>query len=58
MLSHKVIYCCLEYGVLIGNTFPVIVSRELACLSLPVPSTVSYCAYELGMHAILKSDLK
>ena len=31
------IAACLEYGVLIGNIFPLIkgVSRELTCLSLP-----------------------
>ena len=38
---------------------PVIegVSRELACLktsSLPDPSTVSYCAYELGVLSDLQ----
>ena len=53
---HKAVYCCLECHVPIGNICPVIegVSRELACLmisSLLVLSSVSYCAYDPGVHA-------
>ena len=56
---RKAVYCCLEYHVPIYNISPVIegVLRELAGVkitSLPNPSTVNCCAYELGVLSDLQ----